>query len=107
MIISGGENVYSAEVENIVAQFPSVAQCAVIGIPSDRWDEAEHAVVVPRPGATVDAAAITAFCHERIAGYKCPRSVDVRDDDADVRCGQILKRELRLPFWERRERRVN
>jgi len=98
------ENVYSDEVENVMAQFPAVAQCAVIGIPSDRWDEAVH---VPQPGATVDAAAITAFCHERIAGYKCPRSVDVRETMPMSGAGKILKRELRLPFWERRERGVN
>jgi long-chain acyl-CoA synthetase len=108
MIISGGENVYSAEVENVVAQFPAAAQCAVIGIPSDRWGEAVHAVVVPRSGATVDAAALIAFCHERIAGYKCPRSVDVRETPMAMSgAGKILKRELRLPFWEGRERRVN
>jgi long-chain acyl-CoA synthetase len=108
MIISGGENVYSAEVENVVAQFPAVAQCAVIGIPSDRWGEAVHAVVVPRSGATVDAAALIAFCHERIAGYKCPRSVDVRETPMPMSgAGKILKRELRLPFWEGRERRVS
>jgi long-chain acyl-CoA synthetase len=108
MIISGGENVYSAEVENTVAQFPAVAQCAVIGIPSERWGEAVHAVVVPRPGATVDAEALIAFCHERIAGYKCPRSVEVREVPMPMSgAGKILKRELRQPFWEGKERRVN
>jgi long-chain acyl-CoA synthetase len=108
MIVTGGENVYSAEVENVVAQFPAVAQCAVIGIPSERWGESVHAVVVPRPGASVDAEALIAFCHERIAGYKCPRSVAVRDTPMPMSgAGKILKRELRLPFWEGKERRVN
>jgi long-chain acyl-CoA synthetase len=108
MIVSGGENVYSAEVENVVAQFPAVAQCAVIGIPSERWGESVHAVVVPRPGATVDAEALIAFCHQRIAGYKCPRSVEIRDMPMPMSgAGKILKRELRLPFWEGKERRVN
>src|SRR6185503_1459764 len=79
MIISGGENVYSAEVENIVALHPAVAQCAVIGIPDERWGEAVHAVIVAKPGATVDPQDLIAFCHARIAGYKCPRSVAVRD----------------------------
>jgi long-chain acyl-CoA synthetase len=67
MIVSGGESMYSAEVENAVAQFPAVAQCAVIGIPSERRGESVHAVVVPRPGASVDAEALIAFCHQRIA----------------------------------------
>ncbi len=108
MIVTGGENVYSAEVENVVAQFPAVAQCAVIGIPSERWGELVHAVVVPRPGATVDTEALIAFCHQRIAGYKCPRSVEVRDAPMPMSgAGKILKRELRLPFWEGKERRVN
>jgi long-chain acyl-CoA synthetase len=108
MIVTGGENVYSAEVENVVAQFPAVAQCAVIGIPSERWGESVHAVVVPRPGATVDTEALIAFCHQRIAGYKCPRSVEVRDAPMPMSgAGKILKRELRLPFWEGKERRVN
>jgi long-chain acyl-CoA synthetase len=108
MIVTGGENVYSAEVENVVAQFPAVAQCAVIGIPSDRWGEMVHAVVVPRAGAEIDPEALKAFCHERIAGYKCPRSVEVRVTPMPMSgAGKILKRELRQPFWEGQERRVN
>jgi long-chain acyl-CoA synthetase len=108
MIISGGENIYSAEVENTVAQYPGVAQCAVIGIPSDRWGEAVHAVIVPKPDAMIDPEALIAFCHERIAGYKCPRSVDVRDAPMPMSgAGKILKRELRRPFWESQERRVH
>ena len=108
MIISGGENVYSAEVENIVALYPAVAQCAVIGIPSERWGEAVHAVIVPKPGATVGAEELIAFCHARIAGYKCPRSVEVRNAPMPMSgAGKILKRELRRPFWEGHERRVN
>ena len=76
MIISGGENVYSAEVENCVAQHPAVAQCAVIGIPDDKWGETVHAVVMRKPGVPVTGDDIVAFCKERIAHYKCPRSVD-------------------------------
>jgi long-chain acyl-CoA synthetase len=108
MIVTGGENVYSAEVENMVAQFPAVAQCAVIGVPSDRWGESVHAVVVPRPGGAVDAEVLIAFCHQRIAGYKCPRSVEVRDSPMPMSgAGKILKRDLRAPFWEGKARRVN
>lgn len=108
MIVTGGENVYSAEVENVVALHPAVVQCAVIGIPSEQWGEAVHAVIVPRPGASVAADELIAFCHERIAGYKCPRSVEVRETPMPMSgAGKILKRELRLPFWEGKERRVN
>ena len=108
MIVTGGENVYSAEVENIVALHPAVAQCAVIGVPSEQWGEAVHAVIVPRAGSSVSADELIAFCHERIAGYKCPRTVEVRETPMPMSgAGKILKRELRLPFWEGKERRVN
>ena len=108
MIISGGENIYSAEVENTVALHPSVAQCAVIGIPSERWGEAVHAVILPKPGATVDPEELIAFCHARIAGYKCPRSIEVRTAPMPMSgAGKILKRELRRPFWEAEDRRVH
>ncbi|WP_457492221.1 long-chain-fatty-acid--CoA ligase [Tardiphaga sp. P5_C7] len=101
MIISGGENVYSTEVENVVAQHPAVAQCAVIGIPDPQWGETVHAFVIPKPGASVNAAEIIAFCKEKIAGYKCPRSVDVRSEPFPLSgAGKVLKRELRRPFWE-------
>jgi long-chain acyl-CoA synthetase len=108
MIISGGENVYSAEVENIVAQHPAVAQCAVIGIPNERWGEEVHAVVMRRPGTRVDPVDIIAFCKERIAHYKCPRSVEIRDEPLPMSGpGKILKRELRAPFWEGRKWQVS
>ena len=107
MIITGGENVYSTEVENVVAQYPGVLQCAAIGIPDPRWGEAVHVVVVVKLGATVDAADLIAFCKERIAGYKCPHTVDVRTDPLPMSgAGKILKRELRRPFWEGHDRRV-
>jgi long-chain acyl-CoA synthetase len=107
MIITGGENVYSTEVENVVAQYPGVLQCAVIGVPDPRWGEAVHAFVVIKAGAAVDAADLIAFCKERIAGYKCPHSVDVRTDLLPMSgAGKILKRELRRPFWQGQDRRV-
>jgi len=107
MIITGGENVYSIEVENMIAQHPTVLQCAVIGIPDSQWGEAVHAVVVVRPGTKVEAADLIAFCKERIGGYKCPRSVDVRTDPLPMSAaGKILKRELRRPFWENQKREV-
>ena len=108
MIISGGENVYSVEVENAVTQHPAVAQCAIVGIPDERWGEQVHAVVVLRSGAQVSAAELIEFCKARIAGYKCPRSVDIRESPLPLSgAGKVLKRELRKPFWENQERRVN
>jgi long-chain acyl-CoA synthetase len=108
MIISGGENVYSVEVENCIALHPAVAQCAVIGIPSERWGETVHAVVMRKPGAEVMADDIIAFCKERIAGYKCPRSVHIQDQMLPLSgAGKVLKRELRKPFWEGQSRAVN
>jgi long-chain acyl-CoA synthetase len=107
MIISGGENVYSVEVENVVAHHPAVAQCAVVGIPDDNWGEAVHAIVMRKPGAMVEPADIIAFCRERIAHYKCPRSVDIRDESLPMSGpGKILKRELRALFWQGRQRQV-
>jgi long-chain acyl-CoA synthetase len=108
MIISGGENVYSVEVENAVTQHPSVAQCAVIGIPNEHWGEQVHAVVVLKSGAQASATELIEFCKTRIAGYKCPRSIDIRESPLPLSgAGKVLKRELRKPFWENRERRVS
>ncbi len=108
MIISGGENIYSAEVENCIAQHPAVAQCAVIGIPHERWGETVHAVVMRKPGAAVTADELIAFCKERIAGYKCPRSVKIQDEPLPLSgAGKILKRDLRAPYWEGKQRAVN
>ena len=108
MIISGGENVYSAEVENALAQHPAVAQCAVIGIPSERWGEQVHAIVVARPGAAATADELMDFCKTLIAGYKCPRSVEITQTPLPLSgAGKILKRELRKPYWENRQRMVS
>ncbi len=101
MIISGGENVYSMEVENVVAQHPAVSQCAVIGIPSEQWGETVHAFVIPKAGASVNPAEIIAFCKEKIAHYKCPRSVEIRTEPFPLSgAGKILKRELRRLYGE-------
>ena len=108
MIISGGENVYSAEVENAVYQYPAVAECAVIGIPDDTWGEAVHAIVVPKSGQKIEPDALIAHCRTLIAGYKCPRSVEVRVEPLPLSgAGKILKTELRKPHWQGRERGVN
>ena len=84
MIISGGENVYSAEVENAISLMPGVAEVAVIGIPDTKWGEAVHAIIVPRAGADLTAEAVIEHCSTQIAGYKCPRSVEFRDNTAPV-----------------------
>ncbi|SDN47876.1 long-chain acyl-CoA synthetase [Pseudomonas jinjuensis] len=106
MIISGGENIYSAEVETALASHPAVAQGAVIGIPSDRWGETVHAVIVLKPGASATPEEIVAHCRERIAGYKCPRSVEFRESLPLSSVGKVLKTELRKPFWDGRKRGV-
>jgi long-chain acyl-CoA synthetase len=108
MIISGGENVYSVEVENAIAQHPAVAQCAVIGIPSEQWGEQVHAVVVTRSNSSVSASELIEFSKTLIAGYKCPRSVDISENPLPLSgAGKVLKRELRKPFWDSRERHVS
>lgn len=107
MIVTGGENVYSAEVENAIAQMPEVSMSAVIGIPHETFGEQVHAVVVIRPGAALTEQAVTEHCRTLIAGYKCPRSVEFRDQLPVSAAGKIQKFQLREPFWKGRERRVN
>ena len=107
MIISGGENIYSAEVESVLSQHPAVAQCAVIGIPSEQWGETVHAVVVPAAADTeIEVESLREFCKQHIAGYKCPRSVSTTDALPLSGAGKILKTELRKPFWENRDKGV-
>jgi long-chain acyl-CoA synthetase len=107
MIISGGENIYPAEVEKAIFGHPDVADVAVIGVPSERWGEEVKAIIVPRPGATPDPASIIAWTRERIAAYKAPKSVDFTDALPRNAGGKILRRELRAPYWKGRERNVN
>ncbi len=106
MIVSGGENVYSTEVENAILSLPGVAQCAVLGVPDADWGERVHAVLVLQPGAAVDAAAVIAHCKARIAGYKCPRGVEFRNELPVSGAGKLLKHQLRESYWQGRERRV-
>jgi acyl-CoA synthetase (AMP-forming)/AMP-acid ligase II len=95
MIISGGENVYSTEVENVIAKHPAVSQVAVIGLPDDEWGERVHAVVALVPGTTLTVAELRGFCRQAIAGYKCPRSLEIVERFPMSAAGKILKRELR------------
>jgi len=106
MIISGGENIYPAEVENALFSHPGIADAAVIGIPDAKWGEAVKAVVVLKAGVTLESSDLIAHCRGRIAGYKCPKSVDFRTDLPRNASGKVLRRELRQPYWASRERQV-
>jgi acyl-CoA synthetase (AMP-forming)/AMP-acid ligase II len=107
MIVSGGENIYPAEVENALFGHPGVADAAVIGVPDARWGEAVKAIVVWKEGASPDPAEIIAWARERIAGYKLPKSVDFVETIPRNPSGKVLRRELRKPYWEGRDRQVN
>lgn len=107
MIISGGENVYPAEVENAIYGHPDVADVAVIGVPDDKWGEAVKACIVLKPDAAPDPASIIAFARERIAAFKCPKSVDFIAEMPRNPSGKILRRTLREPYWAGRDRQVN
>ena len=107
MIVSGGENIYPAEVESALFGHPAVADVAVIGVPDERWGEAVKAVVVRKPGADISAGALIGWARERIAGYKLPKSVDFIDALPRNPTGKILKRELRKPYWGDKVRQVN
>jgi long-chain acyl-CoA synthetase len=107
MIVTGGENVYSAEVENAIASHPAVLQVAVIGVPSDEWGEAVHAIVVLRDGAEATDVEIIDHAREYIAGYKVPKAVTFRSDPLPLSGAmKVLKRELRAPYWEGHDRNV-
>ncbi|MEU9686723.1 long-chain-fatty-acid--CoA ligase [Amycolatopsis japonica] len=106
MIITGGENVYSPEVERVIAEHPAVGEVAVIGIPDDRWGEQVKAVVAPAPGERVDVDELVEYCRDRLAHYKCPRTVELVEALPRNATGKILKRTLRRPYWEGRERAV-
>lgn len=108
MIVSGGENVYSAEVENALSQHPDVATSAVIGIPSNQWGESVHAIVILHPGARVTAEELQAHCHGLIAGYKCPRSVEFRQEPFPLSgANKVLKTDLRKPYWQDQDRQIS
>ena len=107
MIISGGENIYPAEVESAVYGHPDILEVAVIGVPDERWGEVPKAIVVPKPGKAIDPADVIRFARERIAAFKAPKSVDVIGALPRNASGKILRRQLREPYWTGRERRVN
>ncbi len=107
MIVSGGENVYPAEVENALMKHPGIADVAVIGVPDDKWGEVGKAMVVKADGQDPSEEEILTFAREQLAGFKIPRSVDFIDAIPRNPTGKMLKKDLRAPFWEGRERNVN
>jgi acyl-CoA synthetase (AMP-forming)/AMP-acid ligase II len=107
VIITGGENVSSIEVEDCLYQHPAVAEAAVIGVPDEKWGETIKALVVLRPGGQASAEDLIAFCRSRMAHYKCPTSVELRDALARTATGKLQKFKLREPYWAGRERKVN
>jgi len=107
MIVTGGENVYSAEVESVLSLHPEVASCAVIGIPDERWGEAVHAVVVPRAGMSPTDVALREHCRAALASYKCPKSFEFRPALPLSAAGKILKRDLREQYWCGQARQVS
>jgi len=107
MIISGGENIYPREIEEVLYLHDAVAEAAVIGVPDEQWGEAVKAVVVLKEGARAAADEIMSFCAGRLGGYKRPRSIDFIDALPRNLSGKVLKKDLREPYWQGRERRVN
>jgi acyl-CoA synthetase (AMP-forming)/AMP-acid ligase II len=107
VIITGGENVSSIEVEDVLFSHPAVAEVAVIGVPSDKWGETIKALVVLAPGESATEQDLIAWCKDKAAGYKAPTSVEFRDQLARTATGKLQKFKLRAPYWEGRDRQVN
>jgi acyl-CoA synthetase (AMP-forming)/AMP-acid ligase II len=106
MIISGGENIYSPEIERVLAEHPSVMEVAIIGVPHDRWGETVKAVVSLKPDTAATEADLIAYCREHLAAYKCPTSVDILEALPRNPTGKIMKRDLRKPYWEGHDRSI-
>jgi acyl-CoA synthetase (AMP-forming)/AMP-acid ligase II len=107
LVISGGENVYPLEVENVLAAHPLLAEVAVIGVPHERWGETVKAIVVARAGAKLDQNDVIGFARQRLAGFKCPTSVDFVATLPRTATGKVLKHVLREPHWHGYDRRIN
>jgi fatty-acyl-CoA synthase len=107
VIISGGENVSSIEVEDCLFSHPAVAEAAVIGVPDEKWGETVKALVVLAPDASATEAELIEHCRGRLAHYKCPTSVELRGELARTATGKLQKFKLRAPYWEGRDKKVN
>jgi acyl-CoA synthetase (AMP-forming)/AMP-acid ligase II len=106
-IITGGFNVYPAEVEGELAEHPAVAECAVFAVPDPKWGEAVRATVTLRPGAEATPDELVAFCRERLARFKVPKAIDVEETLPKTAVGKILRRALREPWWKDQKRDVH
>ncbi|MEM7252907.1 MAG: AMP-binding protein, partial [Pseudomonadota bacterium] len=107
MIVSGGENVYSTEVEDVLYRHPEVLEAAVFGVPDETWGEAVHAVVVPRSDG-VSPEELIRHCRDSLGGYKVPKAIELRNEELPKSGpGKILKRELRAPYWDHQDRQIN
>ena len=106
MVVTGSENVYPREVEEVIFQHPAVADAAVIGVPDDKWGETLKAIVVLREGETLEPEGLIDHCREKLAGFKIPRSVDMIAELPRNASGKVLKKDLREPYWKGHERRV-
>lgn len=107
IIISGGENISSVEVEKVIQNHPAVFETVVIGVPHEKWGEVPKALVVLKPGATATEEEIIAYVREHLAHYKAPKSVEFRKEFPKGGTGKILKRELRQPYWEGFEKKIH
>ena len=107
IIISGGENISSAEVENALYSHPAVLECAVIGVPDEQWGEVPVAMVVCKPGTQTTEAELIQHVRGQLAHFKCPKTIYFKEALPKGGTGKILKRELREPFWAGKERKVN
>ena len=107
MVISGGENVYPAEVERVLVEHPKVREAAVIGVPSSKWGETVKGVVALEPDSTISEAEVIAYCREQLAGYKCPTSIDFLEALPRNATGKVLKKDLRAPYWKDQNRQVS
>lgn len=105
--MTGGENVYPAEVESAIYGHPDVLEVAVIGVPDPKWGEAVKAICVPKVGHTISPESVIAWTRDRIAGFKVPKTVDTVDILPRNPSGKILRRQLREPYWEGQTRRIN
>ena len=107
MIISGGFNVYCAEVEATIMALAGVYECAVIGIPHDKWGEAVKAFIVPRPGTSLSEPAVISHCKEKLGGVKAPKSVEFCSEIPKTAAGKIDRKKMRAPYWEHADRQVH
>ena len=106
MVISGGENVYPKEAENVLYTHPAVFECSVVSAPDKKWGEIVQAVVVLKPGMSATAEELMEFCKERLAGYKCPKKIDFWDALPKTIIGKISKKDIKNKYWEGHAKRV-